>query len=115
MAAITRTPLQAGHFSTTSTTAETWCLQRPVKSLRITNKSTTDMYVTIKTSNTLTTDDAGIVTAVAAAAETICIPAVLTSGTRSTKEVWRSPSSRFLQGSIVGSASAYDIEGYDWY
>ena len=115
MAALTETGARTIHAATASTTAETWGLTRPCKSLRVTNRSATALFVTIISSPTVITDDAGITVAVADADETYVVPGLTTSGVHTTRELWRSPRARYLAGSIIGSTSTYDIEGFDWY
>lgn len=115
MAAVTTSGARTCHGTTTTTAADSFALTAPVKSLRITNRSTTALFVTITTSTVSSTDDAGIVTAVASADETFVVPGLTTSGVHVTKELWRSPRASYLRGSVVGSASAYSIEGFDWY
>jgi hypothetical protein len=115
MAALTETGARTIHAATVSTTAETWGLTRPCKSLRVTNRDADPIFLTIVTSTAAITDDAGITVAVADADETYIVPGVLTSGSYQTRELWRSPRARFLAGSIVGNVSTYDIEGFDWY
>lgn len=115
MAALTETAQRAIHAATVSTTAETWGLSRKCKSVRVTNRDTDPIFITIRTFDTWVNDDAGITTAVADADETIVIPGVATNGAFQTREVWRSPRGKFVRGSIVGNVSAYDIEGFDWY
>ena len=115
MAALTETAAKRLHAATTSTTAETWGLTESVKSLRITNRDADPIFVTLQTSNTVISDDAGITPAVADADETFCIPGVLTSGSYQTREIFRSSRPTYVAGSIIGNVSTYDIEGYDWY
>lgn len=115
MAALTETAQKTIHAATVSTTAETWGLSQPVKSLRVTNRDSDPIFVTVKAFSSWVDDDAGLVTAVADADETIIVPGVLTSGSYQTREIWRSPRAKFLRGSIVGNVSTYDIEGFDWY
>lgn len=115
MAAFTETAALRLHAATASTTAETWQLTTPVKSLVITNRGATDVYVTLRTGSTLNTDDAGVITAVAAADETFVIPGVETSGVPVAKEIFRSPRPSFVAGSIIGSTSDYSVEGKNWY
>lgn len=115
MAALTEKANKAIHAATASTTAETWGLQHKVKSVRVTNRDTDPIFVTIKTYSEFVDDDAGIVTAVADADETIVVPGVATNGGYQTREIWRSPRARYVKGSIIGNVSTYDIEGFDWY
>lgn len=110
MAALTQRGAKTCHGTTTSTTAEAFGLSTPVKRLDITNRDTDPCYVRITTSSADPGDsDTGVTVAVAAADETIVIPA------NSTKTVFRSPRATYLRGSIIGNASPYDVEGYDWY
>lgn len=104
MAATTSGNLTA-HGSTTSTTAETWALLTPVKEVRVTNRDTDVCYVTVVGKKTAAKAEAAIVTAVAAADETIVIPP------NTTRLVWRSNRAAFIAGSIIGNASPYDVEG----
>ena len=115
MPALTETAATAIHAATVATTAETWGLSRPCKSLRVTNRDTDPIFITVSAFQTWVDDDAGLVTAVAEADNTIVIPGVATNGSFQTREVWRSPRAKFLRGSIVGNVSTYDIEGFDWY
>lgn len=115
MATLTEKAASAIHAATSSTTAETWGLTRKCKSVRVTNRDTDPIFVTIKTFTEFVDDDTGLVTAVADADETIVVPGVATNGGYQTREIWRSPRARYVKGSIIGNASTYDIEGFDWY
>jgi len=115
MAAFTESAALRLHAATSSTTAEAWALTTPVKSLVITNRSPTDLFVTLRTSNTYTADDAGVTVAVAEADETFVIPGVETSGALEGKEIFRSPRASYVSGSIIGSTSSYSVEGKIWY
>lgn len=115
MAALTETAQKCIHAATASTTAETWGLSKAVKSVRVTNRDSDPIFVTIKAFSSHEDSDAGLVTAVADADETFVIPGVLTSGGYQTREIFRSPRARFVRGSIIGNVSTYDIEGLDWY
>lgn len=110
MAALTQKGAKTCHGTTTSTTAETFGLTQPVKRLDIVNRDTDPCYVTLTLAATDPGDtDAGLTTAVAAADETFVVPPI------STVTIFRSPRAAFVRGSIIGNASPYSIQGYDWY
>lgn len=115
MAAITNTGNRTCHFTLSTTVAQTWALNRKVKSVRVTNKDTDDLYVTIITSTTQITDDAGITTAVALADESYIVPGGLTSGNYQSREIWRSSRPAYVAGSVVGNGGGVSIEGFDFY
>jgi hypothetical protein len=97
------------HAATATTVAETWSLTTKVREVRVTNRDTDPVFVTVSVAKTAAAAEAGIVTAVADADETIIIPA------SSTRVVWRGSQARFVAGSIVGNVSTYDIEGSDYH
>lgn len=108
MAALTESGARRIHAATTSTTAETWGLTSPVKQVFVTNRDTDPCFVTVLVTDTLVSDDTGIVTAVADADETFVIPA------GKTRRVFKSGRRQFVRGSIIGNVSTYDIEGSDY-
>lgn len=109
MAALTESGVRRIHAATTSTTAETWGLTKPVKEVLVTNRDGTNTcYVTVIVTDDLVADDTGITAAVAAADETFVIPP------GKSKRVFRSGRRQFVRGSIIGSASDYSVEGSDY-
>lgn len=108
MAALTETALKRIHAQTVTTTAETWGLTERVKRVDVTNRSAGAAFVTLKLSTTFVSDDTGITTAVANGDETYVIP------TGTTRTIFKSRQPMFCRGSIVGSTTDYDIEGFDF-
>lgn len=96
------------HAATVGTTAETWSLTKPVKEVRVTNRSAGALFVTVAVGENLAGAEAAIVTAVADADETFVVPANVT------RTVFRSSRNTFVAGSVVGSTSTYDVEGTPW-
>jgi hypothetical protein len=96
------------HGATVSTTAETWALTDKVLEVRVTNQEAVGgetVYVTVVTGRTAAAAEAAIVTAVAAADETIAIVP------QATKTVFKSSRKTYVAGSIIGNVSTYSIEG----
>lgn len=93
-------------------TAETWGLLQKVNQVSITNRSANAVWVTIATGATAAAAEAAIVTAVAAADETIYIPP---SNVR--KVVFKSPRKTFVAGSAIAVTGACDVsfEGTEWF
>lgn len=97
------------HAATVSTTAETWSLTTPVKQVKVYNRDTDPVFVTLATAENAAAAEAAIVTAVADADETFLVPA------GGSAIIWKSKRAQYVAGSIIGNASTYDVEGSVWY
>jgi nitrogenase subunit NifH len=108
MAAITETATKRIHAVTSGTTAETWALSEKCQSVEAYNGTAGRMFVTVITSRTAVTDDAGITAAVADADNTYVVPTL----------TWRTIANAgrptFFAGSVLGNTTTYDIEGRDY-
>lgn len=97
------------HATTTSTTAESVGLTQKVSEVRVTNRDGTNtIYVTVATGLTAAAAEAAVVTAVAAADETIALLP------NTTKTVFKSTRPTYVALSVIGSASAYSVEGSEF-
>lgn len=103
--ATTETGAKRIHGATVSTTAETWSLSTPVKTVWVTNRDTDPCFVTLVHKRSAAEAEAAIVTAVADADETFVIPA------NTTRKIFESDRAQYVAGSIIGNVSTYDIEG----
>lgn len=99
------TGLYTLHAATATTVAETWSLSRLVREVWVGNRDTDPIFVTVAKGRTAARAEAAIVTAVAEADETFCIPP------NSRVCVFRSKRPLYVAGSVVGNVSTYDIEG----
>ncbi len=101
--AITQEGARTCHGTTTTTAADSFRLTRKVREVRVTNRDTDPLSVTIVAKRSLVAE-ADIVTAVAFADETVTVPT-------GTKVVYRSVRPMYIAGSVIGNASPYSIEG----
>ena len=115
MTTISNTGVRSCTVDLTSTTAQAWTLSGPVNQLVVINTEAAAAWVTLITSTAPITDDANVVTAVAEADETYCIPGVTTSGPMGMRTILKSPRPTYVAGSVVANGNKVVFEGHNWY